>query len=67
MCQEILSSLFYSKLYSAAILKVLYALPLLTIKLILLISYEMTEKTGFLLNTVTTGILKSSILTSGLI
>lgn len=67
MCQEILSSLFYSKLYSAAILNVLYALPLLTIKLILLISYEMTEKTGFLLNTVTTGILKSSILTSGLI
>lgn len=67
MHQEILSSLFYSKLYSAAILNILYALPVLTINLILLISHEMTEKTGFLLNTVTIGILKSSVLTSVLI
>lgn len=67
MHQEILSSLFDSKLYSTAILNVLYALPVLTIKLILPISHEMNEKTGFLLNTVTTGIPRSSVLTSGLI
>jgi len=67
MQQEVLSSFFNSKLYSASILNVLYALPVLTIKLILLISHKMTEKTGFLLNTVTTGILKSCVLTSGLI
>lgn len=67
MCQEISPSLFYSKLHSAAILNVLYALPVLTIKLILLISHEMTAKTGFPLNIVTISILKSSVLTSGLI
>lgn len=63
----ILSSLFYSQFYSVAILNVLYALPVLTTKLILLISHEMTEKTDFLLNTVTIGVLKSAVLTSGLI
>lgn len=60
MCQEISPSLFYSKLHSATILNVLYALPELTIKLILLISHEMTAKTGFPLNIVTMSILKSS-------
>lgn len=65
MHQKFLPSLFCSKLYSPALLIVLYALPVLTIKLTLLISNETAEKTGFLLNIALRVFLR--VLTSGLI
>lgn len=52
-------------MYSPAILIGLYALPVLTIKLTLLISHETAEKTDFLLNIAPQVFLR--VLTSGLI